>query len=115
MKREEIPEALAHVDEAARAHRLDDHLVAVGNLAADFASAFGAADWARLAGLWHDLGKYREGFQRYIRQSRDPDSHIEGKVGGRDRARIKALPDAVKADAGVRAVLAALDRDDGRS
>lgn len=84
MKPEEM-EALAHVDEAARVHKLDDHLLAVGNLAADFASTFGAADWARLAGLWHDLGKYREGFQRYIRQSCDPDSHIEGKVGGRDK------------------------------
>lgn len=54
-------------------------------MAANFVSAFGAADWARLAGLWHDLGKYRGGFQKYIRQTSDPDSHIEGKVGGRDK------------------------------
>lgn len=54
-------------------------------MAADFASGFGAADWARLAGLWHDLGKYREGFQKYIRHTSDPDSHIEGKVSGREK------------------------------
>ncbi len=28
---------------------------------------FGAGDIAALAGLWHDLGKYRPSFQRYIR------------------------------------------------
>lgn len=78
-------EPLAHVDRSGRMHRLDDHLATVGQLAADSASAFNAAEWARLAGLWHDLGKYREGFQRYIRQTGDPDSHIEGKVGGRDK------------------------------
>lgn len=26
-----------------------------------------AADWARLAGMWHDLGKYRPAFQAYLR------------------------------------------------
>jgi CRISPR-associated endonuclease/helicase Cas3 len=78
-------EALAHVDPSGRTHKLDEHLASVGELAGNFASAFGAAEWARLAGLWHDLGKYREGFQNYIRQTSDPDSHIEGKVGGRDK------------------------------
>lgn len=34
--------------------------------AAQFASAFGAADWGRLLGWWHDLGKYSEAFQRYL-------------------------------------------------
>ncbi|MDH4483089.1 MAG: CRISPR-associated endonuclease Cas3'', partial [Rhodoferax sp.] len=43
------------------------------------------AQWAYLAGLWHDLGKYRPGFQRYLRASDNPDVHIEGKVGGREK------------------------------
>lgn len=36
------------------------------------------APWASLAGLWHDLGKFRPGFQLYIRQ--DPEAHIEGRA-----------------------------------
>ena len=58
-------------------------------MAAGFSEAFESAKvtqrWAYLAGLWHDLGKYRPGFQRYLRQSDNPDSHIEGKIGGREK------------------------------
>ena len=66
-------------------HRLDEHLIQVSGLAGGFADCFGAASWAGLAGLWHDLGKYRSGFQRYIRQSNDPDAHIEGRVTGPEK------------------------------
>lgn len=37
-------------------HHLEDHLRAVGELACEFASSFGQADWGRLAEIWHDLG-----------------------------------------------------------
>ncbi len=67
------------------AHRLEDHLVDVSKLAAEFAAEFGAAPWAALAGIWHDLGKYRVGFQRYIRQCGDPDAHIEGRVASPEK------------------------------
>lgn len=50
------------------------HLDNVATLAADFASDFGAADWARLAGLWHDLGKYSAEFQAYLAAAADPDA-----------------------------------------
>jgi CRISPR-associated endonuclease/helicase Cas3 len=70
-------------------HLLADHLRAVAGLAAEFSQAFDAIDasqrWAYRAGLWHDLGKYRSGFQRYLQQSDNPDAHIEGKVGGREK------------------------------
>lgn len=70
-------------------HLLADHLQGVAALAADFSKVFepaaGKARWAYVAGLWHDLGKYRPGFQRYLRQSGNPDAHIEGKVGGREK------------------------------
>ena len=61
-------------------HWLEAHLTAVGERAALNATRFGPA-WAQLAGLWHDLGKYRPGFQTYIRQTAD--AHIEGKLPSR--------------------------------
>jgi CRISPR-associated endonuclease/helicase Cas3 len=80
-----VSEPLAH----SGGHLLVDHLKQVAALAAEFSSAFDAAEptqrWAYLAGLWHDLGKYRPGFQRYVQLADNPDAHIEGKVGGREK------------------------------
>jgi CRISPR-associated endonuclease/helicase Cas3 len=45
---------------------LQEHLKNVANLAAEFAEAFGGEEWAYLAGLWHDLGKYSDEFQRKL-------------------------------------------------
>lgn len=42
---------------------LKEHLEGVGNLAADFAAAFGSENHAQIAGLLHDLGKYTKEFQ----------------------------------------------------
>ena len=63
-------------------HDLADHLVGVATLAACHARKFGAEDWAHLAGLWHDLGKYRPRFQCYIRQASgfEADAHIKGEA-----------------------------------
>ena len=70
-------------------HVLADHLQAVARLAAEFSRTFDAAEpasrWAWRAGLWHDLGKYRPGFQKYVRLADNADAHIEGKVAGRDK------------------------------
>ncbi len=82
------PNAIAHVARDAdgnwRApHALDEHLRRVAALAAEMAQAFGAQDWAYLAGLWHDLGKYRKRFQNYIRHASgfESDAHIRGEAG----------------------------------
>ncbi len=73
--------ALAHVrlDNVGQwfEHTLEEHLHGVATLAETFAAAFDADDWAKLAGLWHDLGKYRPAFQRYIRSASGYDAHIE--------------------------------------
>lgn len=80
-----MSEPLAH----SGGHLLVAHLHTVAALAAKFSHAFDSAEparrWAYLAGLWHDLGKYRPGFQRYVRLANNPDAHIEGKVGGREK------------------------------
>jgi CRISPR-associated endonuclease/helicase Cas3 len=65
-------------------HFLYDHLLDVASGASVNAEGF-AADWAGFAGLWHDLGKYRVGFKRYIRQANAIDAHIEGRVKDRDK------------------------------
>ena len=48
-------------------------------------SACACAEWTYLAGLWHDLGKYRPGFQRYLKLSNSQDAHIEGRIAGREK------------------------------
>jgi len=78
---------LAHVrrneDGSFEIHRLEEHLRAVGDLASEFASTFGYADWGQLAGVWHDLGKYSPAFQSYIARGSGfgPEAHIEGGKG----------------------------------
>ncbi|MDD9874271.1 MAG: CRISPR-associated helicase Cas3' [Gammaproteobacteria bacterium] len=69
---------VAHAKEG-EIHSLEDHLREVAKLAETFAGELGAGDWAYIAGLWHDIGKYRPAFQAYIRRGAglDPDAHIE--------------------------------------
>ena len=71
-------------DGSWRLHELADHLQAVAELASHFGRPFGGADWARLSGLWHDLGKYRAPFQAYIRRAsglQGEGAHLEGAPG----------------------------------
>ena len=49
-----------------RMQPLEDHLLNTAELAATAAARFGASDWGRLAGWWHDLGKYQVEFQRRL-------------------------------------------------
>lgn len=60
-------EPVAHIAPDGRVHPLSEHLYAVSELASKFAEEFSCAEWAGLAGLWHDLGKYSEDFQAYIK------------------------------------------------
>lgn len=58
-------------------HRLVEHLEGTARRAEEFAGGF-SPGWGRLAGLWHDVGKYRAAFQEMIRK--DPEAHVRGKV-----------------------------------
>ena len=55
---------------------LREHLEGVSKRAAANGAYFHAGDWARVAGLWHDLGKYSDAFQSYLRTVSSPDPHI---------------------------------------
>jgi len=48
---------------------LEDHLKGTSSLAEKFASKFNNPGWGKLLGLWHDLGKYSDEFQEYIRKN----------------------------------------------
>ncbi len=54
---------------------LTDHLRKVANAAQRNAACFAAGEWASVAGLLHDLGKSKPGFQAYLRGERGSDPH----------------------------------------
>ena len=77
----------------AAPHDLADHLAGVAALSACHARKFGAEGWGHLAGLWHDLGKYRPAFHDYIRNKsgfEKVNAHIEG-VGRVDHSTAGAV------------------------
>jgi CRISPR-associated endonuclease/helicase Cas3 len=72
-------------------HGLEDHLRSVAKLAGEFAAPTGAAEWAAIAGLWHDLGKYRPAFQKRIHAADGGDAHLETLPGKVRHAIVGAL------------------------
>jgi len=65
---------------------LEDHLAAVADRAASFAELIGAAEWGRLLGRWHDLGKYSKEFQAYLFHENGFEAHLEQFEGRVDHA-----------------------------
>ncbi len=63
-------------------HDLREHLEEVARRARDHLAGQPGTAIVELAGLWHDLGKYRTGFQRYIRLVSEggDQAHIEGRL-----------------------------------
>jgi len=92
MSNARFPSYVAHVRGGGgeAPHGLPDHLAAVARLAGRFASSFGARDIAELGGRWHDLGKYRPGFQRYVSSRCDESAHLETRVTSRDKTHAAA-------------------------
>jgi len=66
--------------------RLVEHLKNVAEVARGFAADFNAGDWGYLAGLWHDIGKYSDEFQKKLNIQEGSDAHIETKPGRVDHS-----------------------------
>ncbi len=71
-------------EQAQEGHPLSAHLLAVAERAREFAMPFGGGEWAYLAGLWHDLGKYSHEFQDYLERATSPDHHAAELRGSVD-------------------------------
>jgi CRISPR-associated endonuclease/helicase Cas3 len=65
---------------------LEKHLKNVAEMARSFAEFFGAGEWGYLAGLWHDIGKYSDEFQKMLGAEEGSDAHIETKPGRIDHS-----------------------------
>ena len=57
---------------------LEQHLRGVAALAEEFAADFDSADAGRLAGLWHDLGKYAPDWQEFLLEAGRDAAEING-------------------------------------
>jgi len=60
---------------------IEKHIRGVARLAGEFSEVFGAGEWGRLAGLWHDLGKYSNEFQKKLFDANGIECHLETKPG----------------------------------
>lgn len=62
--------AHSHPDKAHEGwHLLEKHLKKTGDIACKFAAKLGYGEWAYVAGLWHDIGKYSDAFQNRLEGS----------------------------------------------
>ena len=92
---------------------IEDHLREVARRAKEHASAFESGPWGELAGLWHDLGKYADDFQEYLKKSSaDADildeSVVDGKPGRVDHSSAGAVHVYERASRRYQAEVAAL-------
>ena len=82
----------AHIAEDKAIHLLEEHLAKVGDRAEAYASPFASGEWAKLAGRWHDLGKYSAHFQKMIYEANGMEAHVEsGGDGPRNHSSAGAL------------------------
>ena len=90
-----MEKAIAHIksDNGETAfHLLEDHLIGTSRLVDQFCLNNDWRPWIKTGALLHDLGKYSNAFQEYIRQSHEwEEGEIENRPGRVEHAIIGAL------------------------
>ncbi len=69
-------------NDSGNAQMMEEHLRAVADMARDFATSFGAGDFAHWVGWLHDVGKYSDDFQDYLRRC-----HNDKLAGKKEKTR----------------------------
>lgn len=83
MSRGETFYAHTPVSDIGTWHDLVEHLNRTARLAGENAQKFEAGELARLAGLWHDIGKFNAAFQSYLKECYEAElAGGEGPKGG---------------------------------
>lgn len=71
---------LAHIAEDGREQTVTDHLNGTAKRSAEFAADFGAAEFGKLVGLAHDIGKNSQAFQKRLSGGAKVDHSTAGAV-----------------------------------
>lgn len=71
---------IAHQDKDQRIQLLRNHIRGVENIAAGESKKLGISQTMRLIALCHDMGKYSNAFQTYIRQAPNEEAYCKKKV-----------------------------------
>lgn len=75
----------AHISEDSRKQTMAEHLNETAQLAEASAARINFAEWGKLTGLLHDLGKYSEDFQKYITSAAKDDGQDDVEDSESDR------------------------------
>lgn len=72
---------IAHIDAEGNIQEVKEHLLGTAKKAKEFASEFNCGDTAFLCGLFHDIGKYSDAFQKRIRNPL-PSNRVDHSTAG---------------------------------
>jgi len=68
---------LRKIDDSCIKHQyLEEHLLNVAKMSSRFTKKFEAQNWGYTAGIWHDIGKYSDKFQKKLRRIENGESDI---------------------------------------